>query len=693
MTGKILLFALLVSYSYSQTAVPLALLKISQNSESNPPNPSNQAADGDLNTFSKTASSGTDLATWQVQLEKTYVITNVTIYSGETNKLFLNDIYLEVVYFSGNYSEDFTSGTVVHRESKKNRLNADYLIFDLNDVAPYANMIRIKRNSTTGTDPYVLAMAEVQVLGYDPCDQAGCNQYAKCTYNPDVDQTTCTCNNGYYGNGTHCYETKGKPSFATMYLLEVTTSFQDYTLPRPFDAPVIVCTPVYTNPPSKPMVTRVVSKSDNTFSLALQTPDNDPIRPSPVYCIAVEQGVYDGLEAGIDLISGVDVSPNFVGTNKRMLYSYNNPVIIGQTMSANNPNTWSTFWSSNAFVSVQPADGPSRQFKYGLHRGTDNRDTSIHTEYVGYIVIEAGSFIDTEYNLTVVAKLVSQVGGFSNPKNVNLDVPVKGAVLSPAGMLSTDGYWPVVSSSSGFDGNDVTIAIDHDNVNFSGTHTDEVVSVVTFSLTQSREVPCGQLRTLCGCLSSSECGWCPTGDAGECYPNTNGSSYYCSESKASTFKTSDPSCSPPPTEAPVDVPPTDVTTAPTDAPVEAPTSSSAPTPVVVPSSCSAKTVCECIEQLDCAWCKHSDTRGTCTHDLAIAKITCITYNSTYLLSSPECKNKTNWNEAAHTLSSAFGEESFQYSAYGTLVVGCLLLVVSIIVFVAVRRCKNSRDEY
>lgn len=675
------------------------------------------AIDGNLSTFSMTNLSGPFPGIWQARFPIHYYITHVDLFNTQDSCCIdsFRNLVVEIMDFNGNFTTDFTAGGTTLNSVKLNPngfLPGKPVNLTAHSNFDRGNFIRISR-----TENASLVLAEVVVYGYpDNCDL--CSPYATCTGGLSA---ICTCNSGYYGNGTTCYPTKGTPRMETFLLREVVTVWQTYMLPNIFTVPVIVCTPVYTvsNPP---VVVRIMNVTSTSFRVKIQNTDDSSSPPISVYCVAIEQGVYDELEAITDQVTKIDRNGDFVGKSVSYNNIYQNPVVVGQVISAVDPK-WSVFWaSSDTNTQLPPAKGA--KFRIGRECSQDTRAST--TEEVGYIVFEASPNPKPDaYSVTYISSIVT----LFNMNNVTTnptylppeDTPTIG-ILSSAGM-PTSGYWPVLIQMNS---TEFLAAVDQDfglSRNRLHSSPEQVAAVLLsdISITVLPQTICSEFITLCSCINTTECSWCGTTTSGTCYPSIDNS--YCLQLEHSWVITGDSRCAPPappplpppvpppvplpepppeplpvPPPVPTPVPPPVLPPVPAPLPTESPVPSPlppVPSPIapVPPHPCRQNSqACVCLDDDQCGWCQQPDG-GECLSRTLSNELQCRNGIGGTWIISPCTAPSSNLTQNAQTTLDALGQQSSTISAIVTLVLGIIVVVMAVVVVIVIRvvqgRDKNS----
>lgn len=240
------------------------------------------------------------------------------------------------------------------------------------------------------------------------------------------------------------------------------------TLAGTYVSPVVVATPRY-DAASPPVVTRVRNAGGDRFELRLDRTDGgvEPLAPTQVHYVVVEEGVYDVPDAELRLeavrytSTVTDNNASWVGEGRGYQQPYANPVVLGQVMSAN--SGWSVFWSR----------GPSRTTPataaalfVGKHVGEDP-DRVRADETVGYLVFEAGGGVldGRPWVASAGAKTIEGVGNAPPYAYAVPGVPtLRAAVASAAAMNGGNGGWPVLYGAGPPSSTVLELAIDEDQL-------------------------------------------------------------------------------------------------------------------------------------------------------------------------------------------------------------------------------------
>jgi len=260
------------------------------------------------------------------------------------------------------------------------------------------------------------------------------------------------------------------PNLRTGSISGVTTEWQTVDVVDTYNSMVVVASANY-DTAGVPLVTRIDVVSDTSFNVKVQRADGltDPLGAGvTVYYTVVEEGVYNVAQHGVKMeavkfnssLTDHAAAP-WVATERAYAQSYTTPVVVGQVMSANDER-FSVFWArGTAYNSAPAADA----LYVGKHVGQDNPDRLI--EEIGYIVIESGDGQVGESYYVAGVGTETVAGPWNGPP---VTYPLSGlssvtsAVVSAAGMIGSDGYWPVLAGSDAVAPTGLTLAADEDTL-------------------------------------------------------------------------------------------------------------------------------------------------------------------------------------------------------------------------------------
>ncbi len=276
-------------------------------------------------------------------------------------------------------------------------------------------------------------------------------------------------------------------SLETLAISNVDENWTPVSFENSYQSPVVTCSSEYANN-SIPFVLRLNQLDSNGFDIKLQNPSGSTtLNGESITCLVVEEGAWElpngQLIEAQKFESTITASKTigWIGEAKSYLQSHNDPIVLGQVMSFNDPD-WSTFWSSGSNGTVAPS---STILNVGLHVGEDT-DTDRASETIGFIVIDAGSgsINGSNYSAYKSGKIVE--GVTESPPYVS-NFPTSfasnpaGAVVSQAGLAGIDGSWMHLFGSSAVSQNDIGLAIDEDQIaNTERAHTTEISHIFVF---------------------------------------------------------------------------------------------------------------------------------------------------------------------------------------------------------------------
>jgi len=259
-----------------------------------------------------------------------------------------------------------------------------------------------------------------------------------------------------------------------------------------YNSMVVVTTPVITaNDPS--LCIRVANVLGNSFDVLVSRLDgnSEVISGIPFTYFIVEEGVYTEENDGISMeavkynSSVTDRKGSWKGEQRAYQNTYTSPVVIGQVMSANDPE-WSVFWNRGSNYRNIPN---TSNLYIGKHVGEDPNNSRLD-ETVGYIVFEKGSFI---FNNSVLQTEVGidKVDGVQNNGYTYTNLPEADFVVaSQSAMDGGDGGFAVLYGEHAPSNGNLTFAINEDGLNDSERkHTTEQVAWLALrSLTETTAV-------------------------------------------------------------------------------------------------------------------------------------------------------------------------------------------------------------
>jgi hypothetical protein len=238
---------------------------------------------------------------------------------------------------------------------------------------------------------------------------------------------------------------------------------------------VVVCTVNYDEEdPSgfmeNPLAVRVqtISSQGDHFQVRLAPAVAAYVEPREawVHWMVVKRGVYTVAEHGVKMeavkfnSTVTDHSGSWVAQSKAYQQTYDQPVVLGQVMTANGAY-WSTFWCRSESSATSPPDGTLR---VGKHSAQDRRART--NEIVGYIVIEAGNGSIEGIGYAAALGPDAVRGVENNPpyayglSDVNF-IP-SAAIATQAAMDGGDGGWAILYGDSPVTETTLNLAIEED---------------------------------------------------------------------------------------------------------------------------------------------------------------------------------------------------------------------------------------
>ncbi|MFK7850415.1 MAG: hypothetical protein AB8D78_05495, partial [Akkermansiaceae bacterium] len=254
-------------------------------------------------------------------------------------------------------------------------------------------------------------------------------------------------------------------------------------LGRTYNSPVIIATPIYPDRNRPPVVTRITNITATGFDVKIDRTDGrtEPVSVD-VSIIAVDEGVYTQAEHGVTMEAVKYNSTvtarkgSWVAESRSYQNTYTNPIVVGQVMSANDPN-WSVFWSMGS-SRTNPINASN--INVGKHVGEDSNTTRAD-ETIGYIVIESGNgtIEGVAYEAGIGNDTVRGIKNSANPYNYSLSgnlSSASAAAVSIGGMDGGDGGWAVLGGSPAFSATSIGTWVDEDTLrDTERNHTTEQV--------------------------------------------------------------------------------------------------------------------------------------------------------------------------------------------------------------------------
>ncbi len=252
------------------------------------------------------------------------------------------------------------------------------------------------------------------------------------------------------------------------------------TLQNIYADPVVVCTGQYFFN-GKRMIPRVSNVTDNSFDLHLADPTNasQTYATQEVVCYWVmEQGVTElngvKMEAWKYTSTVTDGDGNWTGQVRRYGRQYDNPVVLGQVMSAN--DAWSVFWTQGS----RRTDAPSATaLRTGKHTG--NTGLGRTNETIGVIVFESvtgtglgGVPFEAAVGPATVQGVLHGTPAYTlYTLQTPMAAPQFVAVASPAGLQGDTGFWAQRHGQAGSGGSTYllwSLDDDLDRTHLTGEH-------------------------------------------------------------------------------------------------------------------------------------------------------------------------------------------------------------------------------
>jgi len=242
---------------------------------------------------------------------------------------------------------------------------------------------------------------------------------------------------------------------------------------KTFDEPVIVCSLYYTKS-QNPLSVRVKNVIDggNKFDLQIS---GALVGSVDVNCVAIESGTYTLAENGVTIeakrvLSTVTNSKTQwnSGTSITFENTYTNPVVLGQVMTANDPN-WSVFYARGSANSSATIPSGAKNCVIGKQVGEDT-NTVRADEELGYIVIESGTgnWGDRQYEAIKGSSSIYGIGNASPSYAYNLSgkVAVSFGINSVNSVIGTDGGYSIFygDHTTAYANNQIALAIDEDSI-------------------------------------------------------------------------------------------------------------------------------------------------------------------------------------------------------------------------------------
>ncbi|HFC12498.1 MAG TPA: LamG domain-containing protein, partial [Anaerolineae bacterium] len=270
----------------------------------------------------------------------------------------------------------------------------------------------------------------------------------------------------------------------TVTAYNITHEWTEIKLINDYANMVVSCTATRSTN-SLPFVVRVDQATrGNTLQLRIQNPADEALEPETVYCLVVEEGVWQLPDGNILEAIRVDNPYTdygyyyWLGQYLHTQYDFQNPVVLGQVMSHNDAR-WSVFWSSGWRVKDPAEQGI---IFVGKHVGEDYRRNR-SAETLGVIVMESGtgSVDDIPYAVGVTPDSIVGTGNNLDAFNTValpsiFAVSPAFSILAQTGMDGWNGSWPVMPTDFA-SRNNLRLRMDEDQQNdWERGHTSEQVA-------------------------------------------------------------------------------------------------------------------------------------------------------------------------------------------------------------------------
>ena len=277
------------------------------------------------------------------------------------------------------------------------------------------------------------------------------------------------------------------PRLTTGLISGVTsTSWYTMNLGYEYDSMVVVASANY-DVTSPPLVVRIRNASGTSFEVRVDRADgsSSPVTGIAVHFLAVEQGVYNVAKDGVKMEAVrytstiTDHNAAWLGQSRSYSNSYTNPVVVGQVMTYNDTD-FSVFWARGTTRSNPPSN---TTLFTGKHVAEDP-DTTRSNETIGYVVIEEGlgSIEGIDYRAELGADSVQGVEDTPPYTYVLSGISsASEAVVSSAGMDSSNGGWPLLYGGTPLSTISLNLAIDEDQLgDGERAHGTEQVAYLVF---------------------------------------------------------------------------------------------------------------------------------------------------------------------------------------------------------------------
>ncbi len=251
----------------------------------------------------------------------------------------------------------------------------------------------------------------------------------------------------------------------------VDENWSTINLGQSYTSMVVVASVTMLDTSATPVVPRIRNADGSSFDLRLQSPANQNINRYDylVSYFVLEEGIYNigdfKLEALKHTSSKTSSSGAWSYEPHAYFNTYENPVILGQVMTFNDPR-WSVFWASSSEDKDQVADFSG--YSASKHVGEDV-DTLRVDEEIGVMIFEQGEMNFNSSDTKLIAGLtdVPVVGIDDNATGYtqgleNLTSTYTAWVSSAS--VTNDGSWPVLMGSASVDTYGVTLGVDEDTI-------------------------------------------------------------------------------------------------------------------------------------------------------------------------------------------------------------------------------------
>ncbi|MBI4822005.1 MAG: S8 family serine peptidase [Deltaproteobacteria bacterium] len=365
-----------------------------------------------------------------------------------------------------------------------------------------------------------------------PCATGVCDEPSDgCVESPRPPETLCddanACTTGDHCDGAgNCLGSNQCARFAATASGVSGAGWVSVALPSSLVDPVVVCS-AETGSSLPPMVVRVRNVSSTGFEVSVVAVEASRAAVEGIgfRCLAVASGVYTEATHGVKLEAMTyastltDRKGSLVGTPRAYAQSYGSPVVVGQVMTANDPN-WSVFWARGAVVGDPPSPA---KLSVGKNVGEDPIRTRA-TEVVGYLVFEAGVGVldGLPFQAGVGSNLIRGFGTTTPPPPYvyGLSAPEVGsvAVVSVAGYDGVDTGWPLLFGPNPVSASGLGLVFDEDDLgDLERVHNAEQVSFVVLGASAACPGGCDDANacTADSCEPSG-CGHAPVTDGTAC---------------------------------------------------------------------------------------------------------------------------------------------------------------------------------